>query len=125
MFIFTWLASIFTGGTLTRILDTIDKKTDAGVQRDQMKADVVKQWAASQAQVLTGKGWWIPLLFVIPVAFHFGAVCLYSVFWCRDCAYPQPWTIAALPGEMATWQGWIISAYFVGALGTGIISRIK
>ena len=110
---------------MTRILDTIDKKTDAGVQRDQMKVDVVKTYTDAQARVLTGPGWWLPLLFVMPIAFHFGAVCLYSVFWCRDCSYPQAWTIAALPGDMSKWEGSIILSYFIGASGKDIVARIK
>ena len=125
MFIFTWLVSLFTGGTLSRILDTIDKKTDAGVQRDQMKADVVKQWSASQAQVLNGRGWMFPLLFAIPVGLHFAAVCVYSVFWCRGCAYPMAWSIAALPSPFDSWEGAIVTSYFVGALGKEIVAKIK
>lgn len=122
--LFSLIASFFKG-PLGRILDSIDKHGTDQVQKDQMKADVVKQWAASQAQVLTGPGWWLPLFFVIPIALHFGAVCLYSVFWCHDCAYPQNWTIAALPGDMARWEGMIILSYFVGALGREVIARIK
>lgn len=122
---FEFILSLFGKGFLTRILDTIDKKTDAGVQRDQMKADVVKSWASSQAQVLNGKGWMFPLLFAIPVGLHFAAVCVYSIFWCHGCAYPVAWSIAALPVPFDQWEGAIVLSYFVGALGSGIVSRLK
>ena len=115
----------FFQGPLGRILDSIDKHGTDQVQKDQMKADVVRSYTAAQAQVLTGKGWMFPLLFAIPVGLHFAAVCVYSVFWCRGCAYPVPWTIAALPPPFDQWEGAIVTSYFVGALGKEIVARIK
>lgn len=117
------LLSFLTSGPLNRILDTIDKKVDAGVQRDQIKADAVKSYVSAQVSVVNGKGWLFPLFFIIPVGLHFAAVCVYSVFWCAKCAYPVTWTIAALPAPFDQWEGAIVLSYFVGATGMGIMSR--
>jgi hypothetical protein len=118
------LLSFLTSGPLNRILDTIDKRTDAGTQRDLMRADVVKSYANAQVQALNGKGWMFPLLFAIPVGLHFAAVCVYSVFWCKGCAYPVAWSIAALPPPFDSWEGMIVTSYFVGALGKEIVAKI-
>ena len=118
------LLSFLTSGPLNRILATFDKRTDAGTQRDLMRADVVKSYANAQVQSLNGKGWMFPLLFAIPVGLHFAAVCVYSVFWCKGCAYPVAWSIAALPPPFDSWEGMIVTSYFVGALGKEIIAKI-
>ncbi len=39
---------------------------------------------------------------------HFGAVVAYSIFWCKGCAFPRGWTIAALPGAIQDWEGRIL-----------------
>lgn len=119
--------SLFFGGLfkgpLGRILDTIDHRMDAGVQRDQIKAKAVSDFTQAQVAVVNGKGWLFPLFFIVPVGLHFSAVCVYSVFWCRGCAFPAQWSIAALPAPFDQWEGAIVLSYFVGATGMGIMSR--
>lgn len=119
--ILKWLAS----GPLSRILDTVDKKMDNETERERVKADVVKAYASAQVAVLTGRGWWFPLFFVAPLGLWFAAVCIYSILWCAGCAYPQAWTIAALPSPLDEWSGAIVGSLFVGKLGTEMIARLR
>jgi len=119
--IFGWL----TGSTLDRILATVDKRFDAGTERTRIHAEVVEEYAKSQVALLSGKGWWFPLLFIAPLGFWFAAVCVYSVVWCANCAFPQPWSIAALPRPLDEWAGAIIGSLFV-AKGLGeIVAKWK
>ena len=109
-----WL-SIITGlfrGPLSRVLDTVDKKTDAGMNRDKLKADIIKTHYATRAGFMQAGGFWLMLLFAVPLAFWFASVCVYSVFWCAGCAFPQTWTVAALPPPLDEWSAQIVIAIF-------------
>src|SRR5919108_2790252 len=119
--LFGWL----TGGTLDRILDTVDTKVNNETERERIKGEVVTEYLKAQATVLTGRGWWFPLLFLIPAGFWFGAVCVYSVLWCRSCAWPQDWTIAALPPPLNEWMGAIVASLFIGKAGGELIARLR
>lgn len=110
---------------LSRILKTIDNKVDNATERDRIKAETVQAYVNAQAQVLTGRGWWFPAAFILPTALHYGAVNVYSVFWCRACAFPQAWSIAALPAPFDQWEGAIVMSMFVGFAGKSIIARFK
>ena len=66
-------------------------------------------------------GFWLMLIFAVPLACWFGAVIVYSIFWCAGCAYPQDWTIAALPPPLDDWAGGIIVSIF-GVVG---VSRLR
>lgn len=119
--ILKWL----TGGVLDRVLDTVDHKMDNETEREKVKSDVIKSYAAAQVAVLTGRGWWFPLFFIAPLGLWFAAVCIYSVLWCAGCAYPQDWTIAALPAPLNEWAGAIVGSLFVGKMGTEMIARLR
>jgi hypothetical protein len=119
--LFGWL----TGSTLDRILTTVDSKFDNDTERARVHASVVEEYAKAQVALLGGKGWWFPLLFIAPLGLWFAAVCLYSVLWCAGCAFPQTWSIAALPRPLDEWAGAIIGSLFV-AKGLGeIVARWK
>lgn len=97
---------LFTGGSLDKILDTINKKMDDDIQREQIKADVTKKWVEAQAGLLVGRTWWFQLFFVIPLGLWWTAVILDSIVgWEHN--------IAALPAPLDEWAGWIISALFI------------
>jgi hypothetical protein len=113
------------GGPLSRILDTVDHKVDNETERQKIKAGVVQTFAQAQVTVLTGKGWWFPILFITPLGFWFASVCVYSVFFCADCMAPQAWTIAALPPPLDEWSGAIISSLFVGKFGLDMMRSWK
>jgi hypothetical protein len=119
--VFGWL----TGSTLDRILTTVDSKFDNDTERARVHASVVEEYAKAQVALLGGKGWWFPLLFIGPLGMWFAAVCLYSVLWCAGCAFPQTWSIAALPRPLDEWAGAISGSLFV-AKGLGeIVARWK
>lgn len=117
--LFGWLA----GGPLDRILDTVDHKVDNQTERERIKSKVVSDYMAGQVAILTGRGWWFPLFFIAPLGFWFAAVCVYSVLWCADCAFPQSWTVAALPPPLDEWAGVIVGSLFVGKIGKDLIGR--
>lgn len=119
--ILSWL----TGGTLGRILDTVDHRMDNDTERDRVRAGVVESYAKAQVALLNGRGWWFPLFFIVPLGIWFAAVCLYSVLFCAGCAFPQEWTIAALPAPLDEWAGAIIGSLFIGKLGGEIVARWK
>jgi len=119
-----WLSLIFGlfKGPLARVLDTVDKKTEAGMNQDTLKAEIIKTHYATRAGFMQAGGFWLMLLFAAPLAFWFAAVCVYSVFWCAGCAYPQTWTVAALPAPLDQWSGAIITAIF-GVVGLTRFAR--
>lgn len=105
-----FLASVFTGGSLGKILETINSKMDNDVKREEIKAEVVKKWVEAQANLLVGRTWWFQLFFVIPLGLWWTSVILDSIMvsfsWWGH-------TTAALPSPLDTWAGWIISALFL------------
>lgn len=102
-----------TGGVLDRVLTTVDRRVAAQTDREKLKADLILEAYRTRAGFMKAGGFVLMLLFALPVAFWFAAVCLYSVFWCRGCAYPQDWSIAALPPPLDEW-GWIIMLASMG-----------
>lgn len=118
---FGWL----TGGTLDRILSSVDSRVNNETERERVKADLVAEYMRAQVSILTGRGWWFPVLFIAPLGFWFSAVCVYSVVWCAGCAFPQTWTIAALPRPLDEWAGLIIGSLFLAKTGEAIVARMK
>jgi hypothetical protein len=116
-----WLAKIFGSGLLDRALDTVDRKIAAETDREKIKGDVLRAHLTTRADFMRAGGFLLMLLFAIPLAFWFAAVCVYSVFWCAGCAYPQTWSIAALPAPLDQWAGGIITAIF-GVTGLGLFA---
>lgn len=115
------LGNLLGGGILDRALDTIDRKVDAGVERDRIKADLIAAHYAARADYMRAGGKWLMLAFALPLAFWWAAVLVYSVLFCAGCAFPQSWTIAALPAPLDEWAGLIIVSIF-GVIG---VSRFK
>lgn len=119
--ILAWL----TSGPLDRIFGTIDKSIDNETKREEIKTRAVESYMAAQVSVLTGRGWWFPLLFLIPAGFWFASVCVYSVLWCHGCIFPQPFTIAALPPPLDQWMAAIVGSLFIGKAGESLIARLR
>lgn len=103
---------LFFKGPLARILDTVDKRTDAGVERDRIKSEVIATAAKAQVEMMNGPGRWLLLFFIAPLGTWFSAVVVYSILWCQGCAFPQQWEIAALPPPLDEWAGIIIASMF-------------
>lgn len=110
------LIRLLTGGALDRILETVDRKITAETDREAVKADIIKEAYRTQADRMRAGGFWLMLIFAVPLAFWWAAVLIYSVFWCAGCAFPQDWTIAALPAPLDQWAGAIVVSVF-GVVG--------
>jgi hypothetical protein len=114
-----------TGSTLDRILTSVDNKFDNETERERIRAEIITEYTKSQVALLSGRGWWFPLLFLGPLGFWFAAVCIYSVFWCAGCIYPQPWSIADLPDTLKVWAGAMVSSVFLGKGVGEIVKALK
>ena len=119
--VLNWL----TSGPLDRILTSIDKHTDATTDREKIRSEAVSQYVQAQVSVANSRQWFFPLFFVVPAGIWFASVCIYSVLWCRGCAYPQTWSIAALPPPLDQWMGWIVTSLFIGRAGSDLLARLK
>lgn len=107
-----------TGGALDRILQTIEKRMDDEVSKEEVKAEVTKTWINAQSQLLMNRTWWYQLLFLLPLSLWFWAVILDSVFRFQ-------WNVAALPKPLDEWAGWMVSAVFVVNSGKELIGRFR
>lgn len=115
------LLNWLTGGVLDRVLTTVDRKISADTDREKLKADIIMEHYRQRADWMRAGGFWLMLLFAVPLAFWFASVALYSVLWCARCAYPQAWVIAALPPPLDEW-GWMIVVAIFGVIG---VERLK
>lgn len=116
-----WLAS----GPLDRLLKTVDNSVDNETKREELRTRAVESYIAAQTSILTGRGWWFPLFFLVPAGLWFMAVCVYSVLWCKACIWPQAWSIAALPSPLDQWMGAIVGSLFIGKAGGELIARLR
>ena len=116
--VLNWL----TGGVLDRALSTIDRKIAADTDREKLKADIILEHYRTRADWMRAGGFWLMLIFAAPLAVWWGAVLLYSLLWCARCAYPQAWSIAALPAPLDEWAGLIVMAIF-GVIGIDRLRR--
>lgn len=90
------------------------KQSNNELEKEKIKASVEASKDKWKAVILTSTGaWWFQLFFIIPLAFWFSAVVIYSVLWCKGCVYPQLWTIASLPNPLDDWAGAIIAFLFL------------
>lgn len=117
--ILKWLG----GGPLGRILDTVDNSMNNATEKEKVRTAAVIEYVKAQVAVLTGPGWWFPLFFIVPLGVWFSSVCYYSILFCRNCMFPQDWTIAALPPPLDEWAGAIITSLFIGASGMKIMAH--
>lgn len=116
------LLNWLTGGVLDRVLDTVDKRVDAQTDRDRLKADLIKTHMQTREGFMRAGGFWLMFMFAAPLALWFAAVLVYSVLWCAGCAFPQTWTIAALPAPLDDWSGAMITAIF-GVVGLASLRK--
>lgn len=116
--IFSWLS----GGILDRVLSTVDRKITAETDREKIKGDIILEHYRTRADWMRAGGFWLMVMFAGPLALWWGAVLLYSILWCARCAYPQDWSVAALPAPLNEWAGLIIMAIF-GVIGLDRFKR--
>lgn len=111
-----------TGGFLDRVLDTVDRRIEAETDREALRAEIIREHFRTRADWMRAGGFWLMVLFAAPLAVWWAAVIVYSILWCAGCAYPQDWTIAALPAPLDEWAGLIVMAIF-GVIGVSQIRR--
>ena len=109
------------GGALGRIMKTVEHNIDAQTDRQKLKADVIREHYRQRGDYMRAGGFWLMMAFAGPLALWWAAVLVYSVLWCQGCAFPQPWTVAALPAPLDEWAGLIVLSIF-GVLG---VDRLK
>ncbi len=119
------LLQLLLGGPLERILQTVEHSVDNETERDRIKTEAVKTYVDAQTRILTGRGWWFPLFFIVPLGLWFASVCIYSILFCQRCAFPQEWTVAALPAPLDEWAGVIIGSLFLARYGEQLVARLK
>lgn len=115
------LISLLTGGVLDRVLDSVDRKFDRDADREKLKADLVKEHLRTRSEWMRAGGFWLMMLFALPLAFWHGMVIYDSALGCADCVWANDWTVAALPPPLDEWAGLIIISIF-GVLG---VSRLR
>ncbi len=113
-----FLLRILTGGTLDRILSTIDKHMDDKVSSEEIKAEVTKTYVQAQSQLMVGRTWWFQLFFVIPLGIWWTSVIFDSIFHTGHVTY-------ALPSPLNDWAAYILSALFLVDGSKAIIGRFK
>jgi hypothetical protein len=116
--VLSWLS----GGVLDRVLKTVDAKIAAETDREALKRDLIVEHYRQRADWMRAGGFWLMVMFAGPLALWWSAVLVYSVLWCAGCAYPQDWTIAALPGPLDEWAGLIVMSIF-GVIGLDRMRR--
>jgi hypothetical protein len=116
--ILSWLS----GGALDRVLRTVDAKIQSDVDREKLKADIVLEFYRTRSDYMRAGGLWLMVAFAAPLALWWAAVLVYSVLWCARCAYPQEWSIAALPPPLDQWAGMIVLSIF-GVIGVDRLKR--
>lgn len=117
-----WILSWLSSGPLDRILDTVDKRVEAETDREKIKGDVIRTYLSTRGSWMAAGGFWLLVLWSLPFLFWCSAVVVYSVFWCQGCAFPQEWTIAALPRPLDEWGQWVMLAS-IGGLGLAQFKR--
>lgn len=115
------ILSIFGGGVVDRILDTVDAKVKSETDKERIKGDIIQEYYKNRGDWMRSGGFWLVLPFALLAAFHYGAVVMASVFWCANCAFPQDWSVAKLPPNEAETTKWIVLSV-CGVVG---LSRIK
>ena len=113
-------------GPLSRVLDTIDNRSDNETDRQEARLEAIKSFAQTQAAMINGPGRWLLALFIVPTGAWYTSVVVYSMLFCAGCAFPQDWTIARLPEPLGEWGGWIVMSMFgygAALAGAGMFKR--
>ncbi|AVO37381.1 hypothetical protein [Pukyongiella litopenaei] len=111
--VIAFLIRLGFGGIVDKALMLLEQKAeherDAERLRTLATVEIARE-AVKEAQTLAALNrakfsfpvfWAFLAVSLAPSLFWAGAVTIYSVFWCADCAFAQPWTIAALPPQLA------------------------
>lgn len=116
-----WVASFLVGGSLDKILDTIEHRMDDETKKEEIKAKVTETWINAQANLLVGRTWWFQLFFVLPAGMYWSALLYVSAAppW-----FPI-WEVRRLPGWSEEIYLAIISALFIVDGGKALLNKLK
>lgn len=118
MSIIKTVASWFVGGSLEKLLNTIEKGMDDEVRKEEVKAEVTKTWINAQSNLLVGRTWWFQLFFILPMAVHWASINWVSTF-------PEwGWTVHKLPAPFDEYEGMIIGALFIVDGSKAFVGRV-
>lgn len=113
--------TLLSGGLLDRVLRTVDAKIAAETDRTKIKGDIIIEHYRSRADWMRAGGFWLMMLYAVPLSVWWSMVIYDSAFGCADCIWPNDWTVAALPAPLDDWAGGIIISIF-GVIG---VSRFR
>lgn len=116
-----WLGSFLVGGSLDKILDTIEHKMDDETKKEEIKAEVTKKWIDAQAALLVGRTWWFQLFFVLPAGLYWSALLYVS----SAPPFLPTWTVHRLPGWAEEIYLAIISALFIVDGTKAVINKFR
>lgn len=134
---FAFLIKLGFGGIADKAIRHLERRAELHSDRDLLKAKTtvaLAREAVAEAKVMAEFNraklafpwfWAFAALFVLPLGIYFAAIIAYNLFWCAGCAYPKPWTIAALPPPLDDWAGRMIAWLFFIGSGIGAISRFR
>lgn len=88
-------------------------KADERVASLREEADVVQTYYANRGSWMQSGGFWLLLMFAVPVGVWFGAVIMDCIPYVRDVFGDQQ--VHALPPPLDEWAGWIVLACIGGA----------
>lgn len=116
-----WAASFLVGGSLDRILDTIENKMDNETKKEEIKAEVTKTWINAQTQLLVGRTWWFQLFFVLPAGAYWATLLYVSA----APPFMPVWEVHRLPGWSEEIYLAIVSALFIVDGGKALLNKLK
>lgn len=120
------------GGVVDKALDHLERRAELQNDRERLRQLTTVELAKSavaEAQIMADFNaaklrvpwfWLFAGAFLSLLLLWFGSVVIYSIFWCKSCAFPQPWTIAALPPPLNDWAGRMIAWLFFVGTGVGV-----
>lgn len=118
--ILRWL----TGGSLDKAFNLADKYIQSAADKEVVKADLIKIYYGNRADWMNSGGKWVVYAFAYPLALWYASVIFYSILFCKNCVFPQTWTIASLPPPLDQWS-WMIIVSIFGVIGVSNSLKLK
>jgi hypothetical protein len=115
----SWL----TGGTLDRVLSTVDKSIDNETERQGIRAKAVSNYVETQEEsrrmAMHSRVFWaVWALFSAPLGLWFAAVIL-------DTIFAFPWSVADLPESVKPWANTIFGSIFGSGASVAAVQLIS
>ena len=117
-----WILNFLSGGLIDRVLDTVDRKLTNEVDKERLKADLLREHLKTRGDYMKAGGFWLMVMFAVPLAVWYAMVIYDSAFGCPTCVWPNTWSVAALPPPLNEWAGLIVMSIF-GVVGLTRLSR--